>query len=80
MRDRGGIHEAVGGHDAVDPPPAEGLQSSPVLWRPLESSPVLETFWRRFVMIESEGEEAPEEFKVVQNWFEELKRLVPTDR
>ena len=34
---------------------------------------------QHFVMIRGEGETGPTEFKVVQNWFEELKRLVPTD-
>ena len=32
----------------------------------------------RFVMVESEEESAPTEIIVVLNWFEELKRLVPT--
>ena len=35
---------------------------------------------RRFVMIkESEQESASVQFNVVLNWFEELKRLVPTN-
>ncbi len=34
---------------------------------------------QHFVMIRGEGETEPTEFKVVQNWFQELKRLVPTD-
>ena len=33
---------------------------------------------QRFVMVESEEESAPTEIIVVLNWFEELKRLVPT--
>jgi serine/threonine protein kinase len=32
---------------------------------------------QRFVMIRSEGEPAPRQINVVQNWLEELKRLVP---
>ena len=34
---------------------------------------------QHFVMIRGEGEAEPTEFKVVQNWFQELKRLVPTN-
>ena len=34
---------------------------------------------QRFVMIESAQDLAPAELLVVLNWFEELKRLVPTD-
>ncbi len=30
-------------------------------------------------MIQSEEHPAPPHFKLVQNWFEELKRLVPTN-
>ena len=32
----------------------------------------------RFIMIQSEGDPPPPQVKLVQNWFEELKRLVPT--
>ena len=37
---------------------------------------------QRFLMIKQAlpTEEAPAEILLVQNWFEELKRLVPTDR
>ena len=34
---------------------------------------------QHFVMIRGEGETGPTGFKVVQNWFQELKRLVPTE-
>ena len=33
----------------------------------------------RFVMVRPDPD-APRELRVVLNWFEELKRLVPTDR
>jgi hypothetical protein len=33
---------------------------------------------KHFVMIRNEGETEPTEFRVVQNWFQELERLVPT--
>ena len=34
---------------------------------------------QRFVMIHPEESSAPNQINVVQNWFEELKRLVPTN-
>ncbi len=34
---------------------------------------------QRFVMVESAVESDPTEVVVVLNWFEELKRLVPTN-
>ena len=34
---------------------------------------------QRFVMVESTAESEPTEIVVVFNWFEELKRLVPTE-
>jgi hypothetical protein len=34
---------------------------------------------KKFVMIQNELELYPTEFQVVQNWFQELKRLVPTN-
>ena len=34
---------------------------------------------QRFLMLQLEGESAPTELVVVLNWFEELKRLVPTN-
>ena len=33
----------------------------------------------RFVMNQGEGAPRPTELQVVQNWFEELRRLVPTN-
>lgn len=33
----------------------------------------------RFVMIQREEYPSPPHFKIVHNWFEELKRLVPTN-
>ena len=33
---------------------------------------------REFIMVRTEGEAEPTEVRVVVNWFEELKRLVPT--
>ena len=32
----------------------------------------------RFLMVKEEEEQAPGQINVVENWFEELKRLVPT--
>jgi Tol biopolymer transport system component len=34
---------------------------------------------KHFVMIRNERESEPTEFRVVQNWFKELERLVPTN-
>ena len=34
----------------------------------------------RFVMIRTEESPAPRQINIVLNWFEELKRLVPTDK
>ena len=34
---------------------------------------------KRFLMIQSEAEPAYTKVKIVLNWFEELKRLVPTE-
>ena len=34
---------------------------------------------QRFVMIQPEEQSAPAQLHVVLNWFEELKRLVPTN-
>ena len=34
---------------------------------------------KRFVMIRGEGESRPTELQVVLNWFDEVKRLVPTN-
>ena len=34
---------------------------------------------QRFVLVQADKEEAPTQINVVLNWFEELKRLVPTD-
>ena len=35
---------------------------------------------KRLVMIRMEGNESPEEIRVVLDWFEELRRLVPGGR
>ncbi|MDA2937491.1 hypothetical protein MYX75_04420, partial [Acidobacteria bacterium AH-259-A15] len=34
---------------------------------------------QRFVMIKASEEAVPTQINVIQNWFEELKRLAPTD-
>ena len=34
----------------------------------------------RFVMVQVDMESLPQQIHVVENWFEELKRLVPTDQ
>ena len=34
---------------------------------------------KRFVMLESTEQEEVGQINIIQNWFEELKRLVPTD-
>ncbi len=34
---------------------------------------------KRFVMLQPSGQETPGQINVVLNWFEELKRLVPTE-
>ena len=53
---------------------------SRVWWRNYDISPD----GQRFLMIKESGETeqtpAPTQLIVVQNWFEELKRLVPTDK
>jgi serine/threonine-protein kinase len=55
----------------------EGPYELAGIWRPRAYD--LAPDGQRFVMIESEGESTPTEFHVVQNWFEELKRLVPAN-
>ena len=34
---------------------------------------------KKFVMIQREDKTAPDPIQVVQNWFEELERLAPTN-
>ena len=52
------------------------VQAPQAIYGVLQASPL---WCKKFVMIQSEGELHPTEFQVVQNWFEELKRLVPTN-
>ena len=35
---------------------------------------------QRFLMIKGSEQQAPNQINIVLNWFEELKRLVPTEQ